>query len=66
MMVITGFDDETQEFIVNDTALAEGLDYRYSYVTILTSLHDYHESRKKADGPPTVLFTAPKTSSIDK
>lgn len=66
MMVITGFDDETQEFIINDTALAEGLDYRYSYVTILTSLHDYDGLHKKADGPPTVLFTAPNPSSINE
>lgn len=63
MMVLSGFDDSTKEFLVNDTALEEGLDYRYSYATILKSLHDYDKARAKTDGPPTVLFTAPGTST---
>lgn len=69
MMVIAGFDDGTKEFLVNDTALEEGLDYRYSYATILNSLHDYDPVRKKTDGPPTVLFTgelASPTSTLLK
>lgn len=61
MMVLTGFDDSTQEFLVNDTALEEGLDYRYSYDTILNSLHDYDRARDATDGPPTVLFTEAKS-----
>lgn len=63
MMVLTGFDDSTKEFLVNDTALEEGLDYRYSYATILNSLHDYDILRSKTDGPATVLFTEQSTSS---
>lgn len=66
MMVLVGFDDETKEFLVNDTALEEGLDYRYSYATILKSLHDYDATTKKANGTPTVLFTTPNPSSTVK
>jgi hypothetical protein len=60
MMVIVGFDDEKQDFLVNDTALEEGLDYRYSYATIMDSLHDYDFATKKTDLAPTVLFTKKK------
>ncbi len=60
VMVLVGFDDEKEEFIVNDSALEKGLDYRYSYATIMDSLHDFDHTRRKADGPPTVLFTAKK------
>lgn len=60
MMVLVGFDDEKQDFFVNDTALEEGLDYRYSYATIMDSLHDYDFATKKTDLPPTVLFTKKK------
>mgnify|MGYP000207978315 CR=1 FL=1 len=63
MMVLVGFDEHTQEFLVHDTALEDGLDYRYSYATILKSLHDYDRTRAKTDGPPTVIFTAPGTST---
>lgn len=59
--VIKGYDEATQEFIVNDDGDdIRGLDYRYSYDTILGSLHDYNSQTKKTDGPPTVLFTAEK------
>lgn len=66
-MVLIGFDESTQEFVVNDPELPmgmphrpTGLDYRYSYATILSTLHDFSFAHKKADGPPTVLFTQPK------
>lgn len=60
VMVLTGFDDRAKKFFVNDPELAGGLDFPYSYGTILTSLHDFNHTTKKADGTPTVLFTAPK------
>lgn len=59
--VIKGYDDATQEFIVNDDGDdIRGLDYRYSYDTIFGSLHDYNVQTKKTDGAPTVLFTEVK------
>lgn len=61
MMVLVGFDDATQEFIVNDPAdHTTGLDYRYKYATILDTLRDFDHATHKVIDEPTVLFTAPK------
>ncbi len=55
VMVLTGFDDEKQEFFVNDGGdYYTGLDYRYTYDIILNTLHDFNH---KTDGPARVLFT---------
>lgn len=57
--VIKGFDDATQEFIVNDNGdLKQGLDLRYKYDTILGALRDYSHKLAKTVLPPTVLFTS--------
>lgn len=60
VMVITGYDDTTQEFMINDSELKDGLDYRYPYAIIMDTLHDFNYSRRKADGTPVVIFTRPK------
>ena len=61
MMVLVGFDDASQEFIVNDTAdYLTGLDYRYKYATIMDTLRDFDHATRKTVMPPTVLFTSPK------
>lgn len=60
MMVLTGFDDEKQILYANDPELPGQLDYAYPYATIMASLRDFNHSTKKADGPPTVLYTKPK------
>ena len=57
--VIKGFDDTTEEFIVNDNGdLKYGLDLRYSYDTILGALRDYNHRTQKTVKPATVLFTS--------
>ncbi len=60
MMVLVGFDEQKQEFIVNDNGWEGGLDSRYPYATILDTLRDYSHTTKKTSGVPTVLFTSPK------
>ena len=60
MLVLSGFDDANQEFIVEDSGDYRGLDARYSYATILSTLHDFDQGEERANGPPTVLFTRPK------
>lgn len=60
MMVLTGFDDQKEILYANDPELPGQLDYAYNYATIMASLHDFNHVTKKADGPPTVLFTKPK------
>lgn len=57
--VIKGFDDDTEEFIVNDNGdLKQGLDLRYKYDTILGALRDYSHKLSKTVNPPTVLFSS--------
>ncbi|MBU0546077.1 C39 family peptidase [Patescibacteria group bacterium] len=61
MMVIVGFDDNTGEFILNDTADHDsGLDYRYKYDIVMDTLHDFNHKTRKANEEPTVMFTYSK------
>lgn len=57
MMVIIGFDNKNQEFIVHDPGFGSGLDYRYSYATIMDTLHDFDHETSQANGASVVLFT---------
>ncbi|MEK7131220.1 MAG: C39 family peptidase [Patescibacteria group bacterium] len=58
-LVIKGFDDETQEFIVNDNGdFTKGLDLRYSYDTILDALRDFDHKTSKTIKPATALFSS--------
>lgn len=41
MLLIRGYDDESQEFITNDPGTKRGAGWRYSYATILNALHDW-------------------------
>lgn len=40
-LVITGYDDSTQEFITNDPGTRRGEKYRYSYEVIWNAIHDF-------------------------
>ena len=61
-MVLIGYNDNTQEFIVNDPGNEKGgLDYHYKYDTILTTLHDFSHKTGKADGPARAIFTYQNT-----
>ncbi len=57
VLVIIGFDDTKQEFIVNDPAETTR---RYSYDRVMNALHDYDEVADEAVGKPVVLFTKDK------
>lgn len=57
VIVIVGFDNTTQEFIINDPAYPER---RFPYNRTMEALHDYDEVTDEALGPPVVLFTRPK------
>jgi len=56
-LVLSGFDDEKSEFIVQDSGNINGLDFRYKYDTIMNTLHDFNHADNKADGPPRAIFT---------
>lgn len=52
--VITGYDDATGEFIVNDPARPKN---RYKYAVLMNALHDFNPKTGEADAAPTVIFT---------
>lgn len=56
-LVLSGFDDEKSEFIVQDSGNINGLDFRYKYDIIMNTLHDFNHVDGKADGPPRAIFT---------
>lgn len=60
MMVLSGFDESRQEFIVEDPGNPNGIDFYYKYDTIMSTLHDFNHKDRKADGPARVLFTSEK------
>jgi len=65
MFVIVGYDEDTEEFIVNDPGDDKtGLDYRYSYAIMRQSLHDYNHTTRKANDPPRALFTSVKEQLV--
>lgn len=59
MLVISGYDEEAQEFITQEPGLNTlGLDFRYKYDTIMDALHDF--TGKKIDtknGAKVAIFT---------
>jgi len=59
-LVIVGYDDETEEFIVNDDGDTKaGKNRRYDYDILMNSLHDYNYATKLTDLPPVAIFTKP-------
>lgn len=65
MMVIIGYDDNTQEFITNDTGdRKQGQEHRYNYELFMNSLHDFIYAKRQASGTPRVIFTYPKLAKL--
>ena len=60
VMALVGFDDAKGEFLVNDSEMNDGIDFRYKYATIMDTLHDFNHATKKADGPARAIFTQNK------
>lgn len=56
-IVISGYDDETREFITQEPGTRHGLDFRYSYDTILNAMHDYRPGGKTSSGAKVAIFT---------
>jgi hypothetical protein len=61
MLVPTGYDDTTNEFIANDPGdFKQGHGYRYGYTLFMEALHDFDLSVHKANGPARAIYTYPK------
>lgn len=56
VMVMTGYDDATGEFIVNDPAVQNGKGFRFKYDLFMSAIHDLDAKNYQA-GKKAVLFT---------
>jgi len=57
VIVITGYDDTSSEFITNDPGTKDGKNYRYTYKALMAALHDYLTNKDYTAGAKRVLFT---------
>ncbi len=48
-IVILGFDDDKQKFIVHDVGTQHGAYFKYSYDLLMDSIHDFPTSGDKSD-----------------
>jgi len=60
MLVISGYDENTREFITQDPGTMYGKDYHYSYETIINAMHDFVPNNKTITGQKVAVFTSPK------
>ncbi len=58
-IIISGYDDETQDFITQEPGTRFGLDFRYSYDRILDAMHDFVSGGKTPTGRKVAIFTSP-------
>lgn len=60
VFVLSGYDDETQEFIAKEPGTQFGDEYRYSYETIMNAMHDYLPNGQTIKGRKVAIFTSPE------
>lgn len=63
VLIISGYDDQTREFIAQDPGTRFGHNLRYSYETILEAMHDYVPGNKTKTGDKVIIFTNPEIQS---
>lgn len=56
-IVLSGYDDEKQEFITQEPGTKYGQNYRYSYDLIMKAMHDYLPNLQTKNSPQTAIFT---------
>ena len=64
-LVISGYDDVTQEFITQEPGTKYGKNYRYGYAQLMDAMHDFVEGGKMETGRKVAIFTRknPTTSA---
>lgn len=60
-IVISGYDEENRQFIVQEPGTRHGLDFRYSYDTIINAMHDFLPNLRTKFGKPVAIFTRPRS-----
>lgn len=63
VLVISGYDDEKQEFITQEPGTHLGLDFRYAYDTIMGANHDLLPTGDIRQGARRMVFTTEKIDS---
>ena len=61
-VIISGYDDEKQEFITQEPGTKFGLDFHYKYDILMRALHDYLPGYQTVQGAKTAIFTSPNLS----
>ncbi len=62
-IIISGYDDATQEFITQEPGTSYGNNYRYPYTRLQEAIHDFVPNKKTALGARRVIFTQPTIDS---
>jgi hypothetical protein len=62
VMVISGYDDVSGQFIVQDPGTSEGENFRYGYADLYDAIHDYLQ-KDIAAGTKRVIFTTPRVDA---
>ena len=57
MVVISGYDDETQEFIVQDPGFGRGHNFHYGFDLLLSALHNFLPNQETKNGDRLAIFT---------
>jgi len=57
VFVISGYDDTAQEFIVQEPGTWRGHNQRYSYVTVMSAMHDFTVRGETKFNMPRAVFT---------
>ena len=60
-VVISGYDDCAEQFIVQEPGTRYGLDFRYSYATIANARHDFLPNGQTKNGRQVAIFTRPRS-----
>jgi hypothetical protein len=55
VVVVTGYDDVTGEFLVHDPGTARGESLRFAYQEFYDAIHDYLGTDNYTDGPKRIL-----------
>jgi hypothetical protein len=57
VIVISGYDDQAQEFIVQEIGTMYGEDYRYKYSIVMNAMHDFLPNNQTINGRQVAIFT---------
>ena len=59
VLVISGYDDQAQQFITQEPGTQSGANFRYSYNNLLSAMHDFLPKDMTHTGTPVAIFTNP-------